>query len=117
MFLHPLRRNVPKRQLRALFSIADKQINRLEGKMDLFTNRKSSYLACVALLTVIVVAVLTKFDGIGIVAVQVTPDGIQVVVKNSHALCPIDQHLPEVQPKLPDQELAKYRILPIHNQV
>lgn len=85
--------------------------------MNRLINRKFSYLACLSLGTVIVVAVLTKFDGIGIVAVQVTPDGIQVVVKNSQTLCPIDQHLPEVQPKLPDQELAKYRILQIHNEV
>ncbi|MEI1375942.1 hypothetical protein PQG02_06700 [Nostoc sp. UHCC 0926] len=85
--------------------------------MNLLINRNFSYLTCVGLLTVLVVAVLTKFDGIGIVTVQVTPDGIQVVVKNSDTLCTIDQHVPEVQPKLPDQELAKYRILQIHNEV
>jgi hypothetical protein len=114
MFLHTLRCNVLKRQLHALFFIADNQINRLEGKVNLFINRNFNY-ACLCLLTALLVAMFTKFDGI--VAVQVTPDGIRVVMKNSRTLCPIDQHLPEVQPKLPDQELAKYKILQIHNEV
>lgn len=89
----------------------------MEGKVNPLINRNFSHFTCLGLLAFFVVAVLTKFDGIGIVAVQVTPDGIQVVVKNSQTFCPIDQHLPEVQPKLPDQELAKYRILQIHNEV
>ncbi|MFS0517615.1 hypothetical protein ACEYW6_23270 [Nostoc sp. UIC 10607] len=82
--------------------------------MNPLINRNFTY-ACLGFLTVLLVAMLTKFDGI--VAVQVTPYGIRLVMNNSSTLCPIDQHLPEVQPKLPDQELAKYRILQIHNEV
>ena len=66
-------------------------------------NHNFRYFAYLALLTILL-SVVAKFDGI--VTVQVTPLGLQVQLNNHSVGCPIDTQLPQIQPKLLEQELA-----------
>ena len=71
--------------------------------MNPLNNYNFRYFTYLALLTTLL-AVLAKFDGT--VTVQVTPLSLRVEVSNHSTGCLIDPQLPEVQPKLPEQELA-----------
>lgn len=82
--------------------------------MNLLNNHNFRYLTYLALMTSFL-AILLKFDGT--VTVQVTPLRLLVQVSNHFTGCPIDQQLPEIQPKLIVQEIALYRISQVSNEL